>query len=569
MFYFKKLGWMRSASGAGRRASKAWVGGSGVALLLAGISAHPAAAACVSTASTLTCAGVIDEPISFRPSTLEPVIVLNEAQVTADENDDPFGTPGEGSFDVGSSSGGGVSDAPSVQFTNAENGSIVSAQNFRDAVYLENPNLVAFDNAGLIRSETDGRNGVRIDVDDNGGGVIRGVNQAGGVIIGAGERSGDEISSFGGFGVSLELFESSASFDNAGRVEGGLLAFSNFVDFDGRIGGESTIEVVNNGSFVGDWELTNTLDSIFNAGDIEAGLLELRDRDDVFVQSADGGFVGLVDAGDDANATDILAFVGGTNPTALDGGDFVNFDRLEIAGGDAAAATTVSLQGVLAVSNDEGPPNGAAALIGGGDYSGAVSSLSASGGGELGAQVVLALDDATLTADDIAVGAGGSISGNGVLDGVVTVEDGGSIAPGLSPGVISITDDLVLRGALEIELAGLLDGEFDRIDIDGDLIIEGGSLEVTLLNGFLPTVGDRFSFLTVTGDIIGIDSLSFSLIGALGVALEAEIEQLANGFSLSLLAADPSDVIPVPGAGLLMLSALSLAGAQRLRRHRQ
>ena len=51
---------------------------------------------------------------------------------------------------------------------------------------------------------------------------------------------------------------------------------------------------------------------------------------------------------------------------------------------------------------------------------------------------VTVLDGATVRANEIAVGQGGTIGGNATFDGNVTVDGGGTIAPGASPGILTV-----------------------------------------------------------------------------------------------------------------------------------
>ena len=46
------------------------------------------------------------------------------------------------------------------------------------------------------------------------------------------------------------------------------------------------------------------------------------------------------------------------------------------------------------------------------------------------------------------------------------------------------------------------DGQFDVLNITGDATL-GGTLEVHMLNGFLPKAGDSIDFLRVTGNVTG------------------------------------------------------------------
>jgi hypothetical protein len=111
---------------------------------------------------------------------------------------------------------------------------------------------------------------------------------------------------------------------------------------------------------------------------------------------------------------------------------------------------------------------------------------------------------------------GGILSGTGTIDADIT--NAGHIMPGgnASSGNIVVTGDYVqtAAGALDIDIGGLTAvTQYDRIDITGKATING-SLNVTLINGYVPTaLGTSFrvmnygshsgTFVTTTGLDIG------------------------------------------------------------------
>ena len=84
----------------------------------------------------------------------------------------------------------------------------------------------------------------------------------------------------------------------------------------------------------------------------------------------------------------------------------------------------------------------------------------------------------------------------------------GVFAPGNSPGLIEV-DDFENNGVLEIELAGTAAENFDRVIASGEARL-GGTLRISLIDGFEPQVGDEFQFLTFSersGDFDEIEGL--------------------------------------------------------------
>jgi hypothetical protein len=88
-----------------------------------------------------------------------------------------------------------------------------------------------------------------------------------------------------------------------------------------------------------------------------------------------------------------------------------------------------------------------------------------------------------------------SISGSGTITGNVLNQ--GLISPGNSPGHLVIDGDLIqaATGSLLMELAGNSSDLFDSISITGTVGI-AGQLQVTLLEGFVPSSADQFVILT-------------------------------------------------------------------------
>ncbi|RJP38129.1 MAG: hypothetical protein C4547_04890 [Phycisphaerales bacterium] len=93
---------------------------------------------------------------------------------------------------------------------------------------------------------------------------------------------------------------------------------------------------------------------------------------------------------------------------------------------------------------------------------------------------------------------GGRIGGNGLtLFGNIR-NTGGRTAPGRSSGALTLDGDYVQErgGTMEIELGGLVpDVEHDVLVVTGDAAL-GGTMEILLIDGFEPQVGDRFTVMT-------------------------------------------------------------------------
>lgn len=91
---------------------------------------------------------------------------------------------------------------------------------------------------------------------------------------------------------------------------------------------------------------------------------------------------------------------------------------------------------------------------------------------------------------------GGTLHGNGLVSGAVLNQ--GLVSPGFSPGRLMISTDYTqaTNGALDIEIAGTRPGtDFDQLIVSNTVTL-GGTLNVSLLNGFEPAPNSSFTFLT-------------------------------------------------------------------------
>jgi hypothetical protein len=85
----------------------------------------------------------------------------------------------------------------------------------------------------------------------------------------------------------------------------------------------------------------------------------------------------------------------------------------------------------------------------------------------------------------------GYIKGVGTFNNVVFT---GTFAPGFSPATLS-AGSITYAGKLQAELAGTSAGQFDAIHHAGTASL-GGTLDISLLNGFVPTYGADFPIIT-------------------------------------------------------------------------
>ena len=94
---------------------------------------------------------------------------------------------------------------------------------------------------------------------------------------------------------------------------------------------------------------------------------------------------------------------------------------------------------------------------------------------------------------------GGLLTGSGIIYGDIT-NSGGSISPGHSAGTIGVTGNFTqgAQGRVVVDDGGQFASQFDQLQVGGTASL-GGTLEVRLLNGYVPNVLDAFSPLACNG----------------------------------------------------------------------
>lgn len=198
------------------------------------------------------------------------------------------------------------------------------------------------------------------------------------------------------------------------------------------------------------------------------------------------------------------------------------------------------------------------ALLGGADKTlGAGKTLAFDHVLRIGAGESLALAGGVLVAGEIDHGADDWMLIDGTLSaGTLNanlVQHGGRLAPGLSPGLMTIAGDYAIDGGIvEIELAGSTRGdEYDALDVSGTATL-GGTLMISLLDAFVPAPGDSFQILaadTISGafQTLLFDALAENLIWKLDYDLDV------SGMDFLTLTATS---VPLPPALWLCSGAL-------------
>jgi T5SS/PEP-CTERM-associated repeat protein len=171
-------------------------------------------------------------------------------------------------------------------------------------------------------------------------------------------------------------------------------------------------------------------------------------------------------------------------------------------------------------------------------------------------------------ADGLNIASNAQLTGSGSLsNGTVLVRQGGTLAPGHSPGQLTLNGNLQLAASstYSAELAGYTAGNtYDQLIVNGLATNLDALLAISLLDGFMPTNGAQFVIM---------DNAS-SMVGAFSGAPEGSTNTFGSAtlFSISYAGgADSHDIVltavPEPGAvALIFLLGGALVGWRRLRR---
>ncbi|HET9174554.1 MAG TPA: hypothetical protein VFN56_04745 [Candidatus Saccharimonadales bacterium] len=138
---------------------------------------------------------------------------------------------------------------------------------------------------------------------------------------------------------------------------------------------------------------------------------------------------------------------------------------------------------------------------------------------------------------------GGTLKGNGTVGALFVYKDG-IVAPGHSPGCLTINGDYTQYGTYQAEIGGTTACTgYDQLIVNGNVTLSDGqtppmlgTLQLSLVNNFKPQVGQTFEIINNKGSKPVTDTFS-------GLAEGATINVNGNVFKISYKGGDGNDVV--------------------------
>lgn len=136
---------------------------------------------------------------------------------------------------------------------------------------------------------------------------------------------------------------------------------------------------------------------------------------------------------------------------------------------------------------------------------------------------------------NITVRNGNTLKGSGTT-GNVSVQTGGHIAPGQSPGCLT-TGSTTISGTFDVELGGEnACSNYDQLIVNGNVVVSGGTLNLSMYNNFQPSVGNTFVIINNDGSDPVTGTFS-------GLSEGQNISVGNNTFRISYAGGDGNDIV--------------------------
>jgi hypothetical protein len=159
---------------------------------------------------------------------------------------------------------------------------------------------------------------------------------------------------------------------------------------------------------------------------------------------------------------------------------------------------------------------------------------------------------------------GGVLKGTGSILGVVSV-NGGTIAPGDPTGTLSISNNLLFNsGTLLTTIGGRGPGQYSILNITGAASFLAGTLAFSFVDGFVPSLGDHWQFLTADGGIFGWENLLNTSFAGVPSSYAFNVSANGNSLTLTVVAVPEPEVYAMLGIGIGLLGIVKRRKKRRV-----
>lgn len=181
----------------------------------------------------------------------------------------------------------------------------------------------------------------------------------------------------------------------------------------------------------------------------------------------------------------------------------------------------------------------------------------------------------TVEGNTVNVNDGGALSGVGSVQAVLNVNDGGTLSPGVSPGTLTVENDLTMNGGSTLLIEADSAISHDALALTGSATVMLNDPTLSLNFGFTPTLSDTLFILTtaddatpISGNFEGLPEGSQVIFGGLQATIsylgEVDTVSTSGGNDVVLFNFEPAPV-PEPSA-LSLLALIGLALTKQMRR---